>query len=164
MLPNVPQFAVVYYGILRAGARGGADERAAQGARGGLLPGRFRGSAAVRLARFADAAHSGSDQAHADCLLVEPGDFETLLARSERAGEVVERDAGDTAVILYTSGTTGTPKGAELTHDNLRRNAEIPLGLFGDRRRRRDARRAAAVPLLRPDLRPQRHGRRPAAA
>ena len=31
--------------------------------------------------------------------------------------------ADDTAVILYTSGTTGQPKGAEMTHDNLLRNA-----------------------------------------
>jgi long-chain acyl-CoA synthetase len=36
----------------------------------------------------------------------------------------------DTAVILYTSGTTGTPKGAELTHENLRRNCEVACRLF----------------------------------
>jgi long-chain acyl-CoA synthetase len=34
-------------------------------------------------------------------------------------------------VILYTSGTTGTPKGAELTHSNLRRNCQIAARLFG---------------------------------
>ncbi len=44
--------------------------------------------------------------------------------------EVVELDEADTAVILYTSGTTGTPKGAELTHANLLRNAQIARTLF----------------------------------
>ena len=42
---------------------------------------------------------------------------------------LVERDDQDTAVVLYTSGTTGTPKGAELTHTNMARNAEISVGL-----------------------------------
>lgn len=37
---------------------------------------------------------------------------------------------GDTAVILYTSGTTGQPKGAELTHANMRSNALVSDQLF----------------------------------
>jgi long-chain acyl-CoA synthetase len=36
-----------------------------------------------------------------------------------------------TAVILYTSGTTGQPKGAELTHSNMVQNALLANRLFG---------------------------------
>ena len=43
-----------------------------------------------------------------------------------RAGADVH--GGDTAFIMYTSGTTGRPKGAMLTHDNLLWNAVNVLG------------------------------------
>ena len=49
---------------------------------------------------------------------------------------VVDTADDDTAVILYTSGTTGKPKGAELTHANLLRNADVS----------RPARRARSQP------------------
>lgn len=40
-------------------------------------------------------------------------------------------DATDTAVILYTSGTTGTPKGAQLTHHGLLTCASAQATRFG---------------------------------
>jgi len=64
-------------------------------------------------------------------VLVEPGEFERLVASCEPVAEVAARGDDDTAVVLYTSGTTGTPKGAELTHGGLRRNADASADLFG---------------------------------
>src|SRR5262249_55476087 len=43
---------------------------------------------------------------------------------------IAERDPHDTAVLLYTSGTTGKPKGAQLTHQNLIRNVAVSVDLF----------------------------------
>src|SRR4029079_14607697 len=40
-----------------------------------------------------------------------------------------DRAPDDTAVILYTSGTTGTPKGAEITHSNLTSNVATVVAL-----------------------------------
>jgi long-chain acyl-CoA synthetase len=131
MLPNVPYFAACYYGALRAGAAVVPMNVLLKEREVGFY---LRDSGAKVLFawhQFADAAHAGADEAGTECVLVEPGEFEALLARCEPVANVVDRQPDDTAVILYTSGTTGTPKGAELTHANLLANVEVSLRLFG---------------------------------
>ena len=48
--------------------------------------------------------------------------------------ETVARAAGDLAALLYTSGTTGRPKGAMLTHANLSSNAQVLHAAWGFRK------------------------------
>jgi long-chain acyl-CoA synthetase len=62
-------------------------------------------------------------------VLVTPGDTEQQIGAASPLADVASREESDTALILYTSGTTGTPKGAELTHGNLREAARIAVDL-----------------------------------
>lgn len=67
------------------------------------------------------------------------GDGRTRSLAEESAGErdtfiAVDRRADDLAVILYTSGTTGVPKGVALSHRNLESNARAAASLHELRR------------------------------
>jgi long-chain acyl-CoA synthetase len=131
MLPNVPEFAVIYYGILRIGAvvapldpllkkREIASYLADCGAR--LL---------IAWHAFAETAEAGIAGTGADCFFVVPEEFRRLLRDVTAEHEIVPRSADDTAVIHYSSGTTGRVKGIELTHANLGTNAATVARMHG---------------------------------
>ena len=131
MMPNVPYFPIIYFGILRRGAvvvplnpllkeREVAYHLSDSGAR--LL---------FAWHQFDEVAHRGSEAAGAECILTEPGAFEALLARVEPLTDVAGAGDDEPAVLVYTSGTTGVPKGAQLTHGGLADAARVSVELVG---------------------------------
>jgi long-chain acyl-CoA synthetase len=139
-LPNLPQFPVVYFGVLKSGAT--------------FLPlnpllkapeisYHLRDSAARLLIGFAgmidEAGKSVADVGVPLYGVTFPGldlpegvlPYEGLLAEAPSSDGVIEPTAAeDTAVLVYTSGTTGRPKGAELTHFQLYMNCTVAGQLF----------------------------------
>jgi long-chain acyl-CoA synthetase len=144
VLPNVPQFSVAFFGCHYAGnpvvplnvlltedelAYHLADSEAVAVVAWDLFLPTAQAAAArtpsvrrllVAKADLADlSAPAGVDNLTAAVLTAQPVD------------EAHPTAAGDTAVVLYTSGTTGRAKGAELTHANLLANARVPEQLVG---------------------------------
>jgi long-chain acyl-CoA synthetase len=125
LVPNVPEFAALYYGILRLGAvvvpmNPLLEEREI---RQQLEDSGVRVLVAWSTTR--EDVEPAARSVGADALLLEAGALGDLVGDTPTFDRVEPRAAGDPAVILYTSGTTGDPKGAELTHGNLLRNCEV---------------------------------------
>src|SRR5262245_58369191 len=145
---NVPYFPIVYYGILKAGAvvvpinvlnkpREVAYYLQDSEARAYFC---FEGTPQLPLGEngYAGFQQAGSCE-HFCRMTADPAapspiagatTLGTALREMPATFETALTDPDDTAVILYTSGTTGQPKGAELTHCNMLLNARLADTLY----------------------------------
>ena len=147
--PNLPYFTTIYFGILKAGgtvvplnillrAREVAYHLADSGATAYFA---FEGGADLPIGAEAWAGFQATESC-TDFFLIKldsgtpaplepPEFFGPLIAEQPTTFDTVQTDDDDVAVILYTSGTTGQPKGAELRHRNLLDNVKVHAALFG---------------------------------
>ncbi|GLW07153.1 long-chain-fatty-acid--CoA ligase [Microtetraspora sp. NBRC 13810] len=123
MLPNVPEFAVIYYGILRIGAVVVPLDPLLRRREIAAYVGDCGARLLIAWHAFAETAEAGTAGTGADCFFVVPEEFRRLLRGVAAEHDVAATAPDDTAVIHYTSGTTGRAKGVELTHANLGGNA-----------------------------------------
>ncbi len=127
MLPNSPAFAVVFYGIMHRGAIAVPMNPLLKQREVEYYLSNTGATALFGTPAFAEAAIEGAAAAGSQTWLVDDASLADLIAGLPEQAAPVPRADDDTAVVLHTSGTTGKPKGAELTHGGLRRNAELTV-------------------------------------
>lgn len=133
LLPNIPHFAFAYYGAL---ALGGVVVPVHALLKAEEIAYALEDSACtvlVTAAPLLGEAMKGAELAGVPLLSVLDSDadhsevtrLDRLAMAAEPVAELLPRRPEDEAVILYTSGTTGKPKGAVLTHSNMAWNAIV---------------------------------------
>ena len=119
MLPNQLAFLEAWWGALKAGAVFGPVNPAFTAPEAAYVLGHSRAVAVVTDERGAGLLEGRDDLPGLRSVFsVDDGSFDELRS-SDGAVPEVARQPDDLAAILYTSGTTGKPKGAALTHANV---------------------------------------------
>ena len=139
-LPNVPQFLFAYFGILKAGLVMVPLNPLLVAPEVAYHLQDSDTKVLITFEMFAAEAVKGAAQVEGVTTYVVnlPGNDERPegtkhfdeLYFADDTRELVPTEADDTAVLLYTSGTTGKPKDAELTHFQLFMNCTVAGGLF----------------------------------
>ncbi|MDT7762954.1 MAG: long-chain acyl-CoA synthetase [Mycobacterium sp.] len=127
MLPNIAAVPIAYYGIWQLGAIVVPMNPLLQGREVQFYLSNTAAKALLASPDFSQAATEGADAAGARLWVLDDAELARLTKDLPPFGEPVPRAPADTAVVLHTSGTTGTPKGAELTHESLGSNAEVVI-------------------------------------
>jgi len=140
-LPNVSEFAVALYGIIKTGAVAVPMNVLNKGPEVGFFLTDSRAQAMITASECAAEGLRGAELAGVSKTYV-VGSYDAGKAhtRARSFGELtapvsgpapfVQRQPGDAAILLYTSGTTGKPKGVELTHFQLFMNANAHVDGF----------------------------------
>jgi long-chain acyl-CoA synthetase len=126
MLPNTPAFALAFYGIMYRGAVAVPMNPLLKAREVSFYLSNSGAKALFGSPAFADEATAGAAEVGAQCWLVDDAGLMKLIADLPEHSPA-ERGDDDVAVILHTSGTTGKPKGAMLTHGNLSRNCDVSV-------------------------------------
>ena len=122
VMPNVPWFPVLFYGALAIGAVVVPMNPLLKGREVKYYLEDSGTSIVFAWKDMAEEASKGASEVGIECLEVGL-DFDEVLGQHDPDEQVAEREDNDTVVLLYTSGTTGQPKGAELTHHSMSTNA-----------------------------------------
>jgi len=128
LLPNTPHFPLSYYGVLALGAVAVPVHALLKAEEIEYVLQDSGAKALICAAPLLGEGAKGAELAGVPVLAVmEGGDasierIDTLALSATPIEAIVEREPEDTAVVLYTSGTTGKPKGAEITHLNVTMN------------------------------------------